>query len=156
MFFASAGNAIGPETFELTVDKYEPAECAIGAPKNGRCIRVYVTAENANNTKPAYNSEIFGRVRFSNGESALYGDFAEASDAGQLASIPEEISVNKKSASFGIILTPGNEDDPLDFVKLKARTYPGMRADFRVIAPVGFEDEECENAAYGLPCDEEF
>eukprot|EP00976_Prorocentrum_cordatum_P063039 1176957-Prorocentrum_minimum.AAC.1 len=35
-----------------------------------------------------------------------------------------------------------------------ARTYPGMRADFRVIKPVSDGFDECEEAAFGGECSE--
>jgi len=51
----------------------------MGVPKGTECVQVKAKAAYTSN-KPAYNSEVFGRVRLPNGESALYGDFAEASD----------------------------------------------------------------------------
>jgi len=37
----------------------------------------------------------------------------------------------------------------------QARTYPGMRADFRVIKPVSDGNEVCEEASFGLECPED-
>ena len=61
--------------------------------------------------------------------AAIYvaGDFAEASDAGKMTDIAEEIKPGKSSVSFLVKL--GKEysaEESLDFVGLKARTYPGL------------------------------
>lgn len=109
--------------------------------------------------KSAYNSEVFGRVRYKRtGESALYGavihrcsalpppspslfdhlspwghvsfsgDFAEATDAGKLTDIPDEIKPGQSKVTFLVKLDKAyNEDEALDFVSLKARTYPGAQ-----------------------------
>jgi hypothetical protein len=57
--------------------------CPEGVSKNAECIEVNARAAYTSN-KVAFNSEVFGRVRLPNGESALYGDFAEASDGAVL------------------------------------------------------------------------
>lgn len=61
------------------VQDYVEVKCPEGVPKNALCVDV-TAGISYTNKKPAYNSEVFGRVRYQNGESALYGDFAEASD----------------------------------------------------------------------------
>ena len=61
------------------LESWAVVTCPMGVPKGTECVQVKAKAAYTSN-KPAYNSEVFGRVRLPNGESALYGDFAEASD----------------------------------------------------------------------------
>ena len=104
-----------------------PGCCCAGFGLKGvRCVRVEATIDNKSK-KPAYNAEVFGRVRDAkSGESALYGDFAEASDGGKIADI-DEVPPGKSSVNFTLKLEQGSEGAELEFVNLKARMYPGMR-----------------------------
>ena len=55
------------------------------------------------------------------------GDFAEASDAGKMTDIAGEIKPGKSSVSFLVKLGKEySEAEPLDFIGLKARAYPGL------------------------------
>jgi hypothetical protein len=77
--------------------------------------------------------------------------------AGKIADIPLELSKNNPQVAFMMKLVPGAGSTELEFVNLKTRTYPGMRADFRVVAPVSDTEGEfeCEDAQYGLDCPEQ-
>jgi hypothetical protein len=81
----SMGVGLGAVWAPQALESWAVAACPEGVPKNTECIQVNAKAAYTSN-KPAYNSEVFGRVRLPNGESALYGDFAEASDGACLAS----------------------------------------------------------------------
>lgn len=131
--------AFGPQTVPLEVTAWADEPCK-GASKAGvRCIRVTADVD-SEASKSAFNSEVFGRVRYADGESALWSDFAEASDAGKIGDIPAEIKPGKSIVEFVLRLEAGRDDTDLQFVGIRARTYPGMRQDFRVMAPVT-EDE---------------
>jgi hypothetical protein len=68
--------AIGPESVPLEVVSYELIPCPTGVGKGPKCLEVTADAEGKSG-KPAFNSEVFGKVRFSaTGESALYGENA--------------------------------------------------------------------------------
>lgn len=65
--------AIGPESVPLDVQSYALVPCPVGVPKDAKCLEVTAAAE-GKASKPAFNSEVFGKVRFAEtGESALYG-----------------------------------------------------------------------------------
>eukprot|EP00873_Tetraselmis_striata_P035871 jgi/Tetstr1/456135/TSEL_042904.t1 len=146
--------AIGPESVPLEVVGYELVGCPVGVPKDAKCLEVTAEAE-GKASKPAFNSEVFGKVRFaSTGESALYGDFAEASDAGKMSDVPGEIKRGKNTVKFVLKLAGTYTDSQkLDFVGVKARTYPGMRQDFRIMKPVT-ATEDCPEAELGEPCED--
>ena len=118
----------------MAVKSYEFVACPTGVPKNAACVDI--TAEASNTAKkPSYNAELFGRVRVKGGDSALYGDFAEATDAGKIGDI-DEIAGGKSEVRFQLLLSKESEGKELTFQGLKARSYPGMRSDFRVMKPV--------------------
>eukprot|EP00192_Tetraselmis_astigmatica_P020213 CAMPEP_0117657728 /NCGR_PEP_ID=MMETSP0804-20121206/5484_1 /TAXON_ID=1074897 /ORGANISM="Tetraselmis astigmatica, Strain CCMP880" /LENGTH=191 /DNA_ID=CAMNT_0005464199 /DNA_START=201 /DNA_END=776 /DNA_ORIENTATION=- len=154
-FSSLPADAFGPQSVQLDVTGYSMVSCPPGVSKDTKCIDVAADADLAA-SKSAFNSEVFGRVRFkSTGESALYGDFAEASDAGKMADIPGEITPGKNTVHFLVRLSNSfSEDTALDFVNLKARTYPGMRQDFRVMKPVTATEGDCPEAELGEPCEE--
>eukprot|EP00746_Dinoflagellata_sp_MGD_P132520 gnl/MRDRNA2_/MRDRNA2_66228_c0_seq1.p1 gnl/MRDRNA2_/MRDRNA2_66228_c0~~gnl/MRDRNA2_/MRDRNA2_66228_c0_seq1.p1 ORF type:complete len:303 (-),score=47.47 gnl/MRDRNA2_/MRDRNA2_66228_c0_seq1:506-1414(-) len=127
-------NSIGPESFPLEVVAYDDITCPQGVPTNARCINVRAEAKTSLK-KPGYNGEVFGRVRFENGESAIYGDFAEASDAGKIGDIVE-VPAGNPMVSFMLKLQREHLEDKLKFANMKVRIYPGMRANFRVAKPV--------------------
>lgn len=57
------------------------------------------------------------------------GDFAEASDAGKMSDVPGEIKRGKNTVKFVLKLAGTYTDSQkLDFVGVKARTYPGAPA----------------------------
>ena len=131
---ARRAGAFGPENCQMDVKSYEFVACPAGVPKNATCVDI--TAEASNNArKPSYNAELFGRVRVKGGESALYGDFAEATDAGKIGDI-SEIAAGTSEVKFQLLLSEEAKGKELTFQGLKARIYPGMRSDFRVMKPV--------------------
>lgn len=132
--------AFGPQNIPLEIAGYDDIKCPPGVPKNARCINVRAKVDNNFGKGIAYNSEVFGRVKFSNGESAIYGDFAESSDAGKIADI-EEIPEGPTEVSFLLKLTKDSPEDKLSFPVMKVRAYPGMRKNFRVMKPV---EETCD------------
>ena len=131
---ARRAGAFGPENCPLEVKSYEFVACPPGVPKNASCVDI--TAEASNKAKkPSYNAELFGRVQVKGGESALYGDFAEATDAGKIGDI-DEIAAGNSEVKFQLLLSKEAEGKELKFQNFKARIYPGMRQDFRVMKPV--------------------
>merc|ERR1712187_120400 len=100
---------------------YEDSDCPVGI-KYARCIKVRARVNNAAK-EAAYNGEVFGRVRFENGESALYGDFADASDAGKAGDI-DEIPAGDTEVNFILKLQNEKKEDKLNFVNMKVRCYP--------------------------------
>mmetsp|Transcript_29215 Transcript_29215/g.35501 ORF Transcript_29215/g.35501 Transcript_29215/m.35501 type:complete len:252 (-) Transcript_29215:341-1096(-) len=145
--------AFGPEIVPLEVTGYEQIACS-GGRKYAKCVEVTAAIDAKTFKKPAFNSEVFGRVRYDNEESALYGDFAEATDAGKISDILEEINKDTKAVKFEIQLLESKSEglDHLNFSNMKIRTYPGMRSDFRQMTTVS---QECEEAAWGGECPEE-
>lgn len=80
------------------------------------------------------------------------------SSAGKIADISDEINAKSGTITFMMKLSKGALDQgKLDFENMKTRTYPGMRADFRVVKPVSETEpgNDCEEAAFGLECPEE-
>lgn len=140
--FVSQAFAIGPTDVVLDNVEYTDVSCSQGTPKDARCIQVTATGELKGN-KPAFNGEIFGRVRYANGESAIYGDYAEASDAGKIGDI-DEIPNGKTELKFNLLLQPGRTDETLNFIKLKIRAYPGMSKNFRIMKPVAETLDTCD------------
>lgn len=146
-----AAIAIGPTDVFLSDISYADVECGEGVPKSARCV--IVTAKGTlKGKKPAYNGEVFGRVRYGNsGESALYGDFAEATDAGKISDV-DVVPAGENEIKFNLLLSQGNEDATLSFVGLKIRAYPGMSANFRVMKPVADTMEGACDPDYDI-CD---
>jgi hypothetical protein len=77
--------------------------------------------------------------------------------AGKITDIPQELSKANTDVTFIVKVVKDAGSTQLDFVNLKTRTYPGMRADFRVVAPVSETqgEFECDEAEYGLDCPEQ-
>jgi len=140
--------ALGPSDVFLEIQKFEDVECAEGAPKGARCIQVYANG-NLTSKKPAYNGEVFGKIRYKgSGESAIYGDYAEATDAGKIGDI-DEVPPGKNDLKFTLLLQPPISEDnanknDLEFIGLKIRVYPGMRKDFRIMKPVSETLDVCD------------
>jgi len=151
---STPAGAIGPEMFPLDVTGYEVITCPEGVPKSAGCIKVQANV-NYGAKKPAFNSEVFGRARLPSGENAIYGAYAEASDAGKVSDIAEEINDKSTAVKFIVKVDKVDLERKIELSNFKLRTYPGMRADFRVIKPVSDGNEECEEASFGLECPEE-
>lgn len=135
--------ALGPENIMLEIIDYKDAECSEGAPKGARCVEFRANSD-FKSKKPAYNGEIFGKIRYSgSGDSAIYGDFAEATDAGKIGDI-DEIQPGKTEIKFTLFLQPGKVEDDLEFINPKVRVYPGMRKDFRIMKPVSDTMDVCD------------
>lgn len=136
-------SALGPENVMLDIIDYKDTECSEGAPKGARCVEFRATSD-FKSKKPAYNGEIFGKIRYKgSGESAIYGDFAEATDAGKIGDI-DEIQPGKTEVKFTLFLQPGKTEDELEFINPKVRVYPGMRKDFRIMKPVSDTMDVCD------------
>ncbi|WZN58636.1 hypothetical protein HKI87_01g01600 [Chloropicon roscoffensis] len=140
---ALPATALGPENVDLEIVDYQTVECAEGVPKGARCVQFKAIGNNKSK-KAAYNGEIFGKVRYAgSNESAIYGDFAEATDAGKIGDI-DEIPAGKNELTFTLLLQPGKEDDKLEFVNPKIRVYPGMSKNFRIMKPVSDTMDVCD------------
>ena len=128
---------------ELEIIDYKDIECVQGTPKGARCVE-FRAMGNLKSKQPAYNGEIFGKLRYNeSGESAIYGDFAEATDAGKIGDI-DEVPPGKSELKFVLLLQPGKENEELKFIKPKIRVYPGMRKDFRIMKPVSDTMDVCD------------
>ena len=135
--------ALGPTDVELEIIDYKDIECVQGTPKGARCVE-FRAMGNLKSKQPAYNGEIFGKLRYNeSGESAIYGDFAEATDAGKIGDI-DEVPPGKSELKFVLLLQPGKENEELKFIKPKIRVYPGMRKDFRIMKPVSDTMDVCD------------
>mmetsp|Transcript_13978 Transcript_13978/g.35256 ORF Transcript_13978/g.35256 Transcript_13978/m.35256 type:complete len:253 (+) Transcript_13978:974-1732(+) len=142
----SRGNnawSLGPTDVILDNISFTDEECSAGSPANARCILVKATST-LKSDKPAYNGEVFGRVRYKgDDDSALYGDYAEASDAGKIGDI-DEVPPGKSEVSFRLLLSGSKRDAELTFTKFKIRVYPGIRKDFRIMKPVSETLDTCD------------
>jgi len=88
--------------------------------------------------------KVFGKIRYAgSNESAIYGDYAEATDAGKIGDI-DEIPPGKNELKFTLLLQPGKEDAKLEFINPKIRVYPGMSKDFRIMKPVSDTMDVCD------------
>ncbi|UPR03646.1 hypothetical protein HOP50_13g69760 [Chloropicon primus] len=135
--------ALGPENVQLDIIDYKTVECVEGVPKGARCVEFKAIGNNKSK-KPSYNGEIFGKIRYAgSNESAIYGDYAEATDAGKIGDI-DEIPPGKNELKFTLLLQPGKEDAKLEFINPKIRVYPGMSKDFRIMKPVSDTMDVCD------------
>mmetsp|Transcript_15772 Transcript_15772/g.45063 ORF Transcript_15772/g.45063 Transcript_15772/m.45063 type:complete len:226 (-) Transcript_15772:398-1075(-) len=138
---SSPALALGPTDVILDIIDFKDVECAEGVPKGARCIEVRAKGE-LKSKQPAYNGEVFGKVRYKGSdESAVYGDYAEASDAGKIGDI-DEIPPGKSELKFNLLLQPNPGE--VVFINPKIRVYPGMRKDFRIMKPVSETLDVCD------------